>query len=337
LNTESLVKTYATPYKYGKPVIEGSGVKGAFDEWAVDGPFLFRHRGKYFMLYTGFDGIGYQSALAFSDDLLHWQHHGMVMKRLNQRKKWDGISTAGNWILRDMDLYGSYELKKFRDKYWMVYSSYPGEGYETGPAEIGFAWTEDENLLDWHRLENPVYSWRDGADWERGGLYHSCFFQYDDLFYLFYNAKNEEKRWIEQSGLATSRDLLRWERYEGNPVLRVTPGTWKSRFVSNPCIVRDGSLWLSFFFGYNFGHAKEGIACSRDLFRWETAENPLLIEGDEGEIDSIHAHKPGIITVGKRLYHFYCACRPWREGDRANNLGESRVITVASSEPFFTR
>ncbi|MDR2375913.1 MAG: hypothetical protein LBD96_05680 [Treponema sp.] len=334
MNPETLLTTYASPYKYGKAVLEGSGVQGAFDSLAVDVPFLFRHQGRYFMLYTGFDGIGYQSALAVSDDLLNWKHHGMVLKRLDKKGKWDGVSIAGTWILRDMDLWGNYELEKFDGKYWMIYHSYPEAGYEAGAAEMGLAWTEDENLLDWHRLEDPVYSWRGGADWEKAGLYKACFFRHQDLFYLFYNAKNKESGWIEQTGLATSKDLLYWERYEGNPVLKVEDGTWRSRFVSDPNICRSGDLWLNFFFGYDGKHAQDGIACSRDLFHWEMAKEPILKYGAEGEIDSTHAHKAAVITVGKRLYHFYNAVRPWRPGDRAKNGGEYRVISVASSEPF---
>jgi predicted GH43/DUF377 family glycosyl hydrolase len=199
---------------------------------------------------------------------------------------------------------------------------------------MGLAWTEDENLLDWHRLPDPVYSWRGGGDWEKAGLYKACFFLHNDLFYLFYNAKNEASTWIEQTGVATSKDLLHWDRYEGNPVLRVTPGTWKSKFVSDPCIAKDGDLWLNFFFGFDYQHAQEGIACSKDLFYWELAETPLIHVGAEGEIDSIHAHKAGIITVGKRLYHFYNAARPWHEGDRAKIGNQYDCITAASSEPF---
>jgi predicted GH43/DUF377 family glycosyl hydrolase len=216
----------------------------------------------------------------------------------------------------------------------MNYHSYPGEGYETGPAEIGLAWTEDENLLDWHRLENPIYSWRDGADWEKAGLYKACFFQHEDLFYMFYNAKNKESNWIEQTGVATSKDLLHWDRCKENPVLKVEPDTWRSIFVSDPNIVKDGDIWLNFFFGLGPGHAQDGIAVSKDLLHWEMAKDPILRYGKEGEIDSTHAHKASMFTVGKRLYHFYNAVRPWRPGDRTKNGNEYRVLTVASSEPF---
>jgi hypothetical protein len=39
---------------------------------------------------------------------------------------------------------------------------------------------------------------------------------------MYYNAKNKESGWVEQTGLATSKDLLHWDRYEGNPVLKVS-------------------------------------------------------------------------------------------------------------------
>ena len=66
------VTPYLTPNKYGMPVLEASGVEGSFDCRAVDCPTVFRHNGSFYMMYVGFDGIGYQTGLARSDDLLHW-------------------------------------------------------------------------------------------------------------------------------------------------------------------------------------------------------------------------------------------------------------------------
>ena len=39
----------------------------------MDIPFVFFMEVNTIWLYTGFDGIGYQSALAQSDDLFHWE------------------------------------------------------------------------------------------------------------------------------------------------------------------------------------------------------------------------------------------------------------------------
>jgi len=184
------ISKYLTPVKLNRPVLTGSGAKGEFDSMAVDCPFVFYHQGKFQMLYAGFDGIGYQTALAESDDLINWKKKGIVLSR-EDNVGWDRIGAAGTWIIRNDDINALPTLKKIDGRYWMIYHSYPGEGYETGPAEMGLAWSDTEDLLEWHRLSEPVFSWKEGADWEKGGLYKACIIEHDDKYYIFYNAKND--------------------------------------------------------------------------------------------------------------------------------------------------
>ena len=321
-----------TPYKRKEPVLIGSGIEGAFDRHAVDCPFVFRHNGRFYMMYVGFDGKGYQTALAASDDLLRWEPLGTILRR-EEGADWDSKNIAGTWILRDNDLHGPGTLKKWNGKYWLAYHSYPGDGYEEGSAKIGLAWTEDESLLTWNRLPEPILVPEDGEAWERGGLYKECLLEHEGVFYLFYNAKNRnDGRWVEQTGLAVSTDLASWKRHEGNPVLRVTPDAWDGGFVSDPCVLRDGNRWVMFFFGYDYKKAQEGIAISNDLLRWEKFPEPIIRVGEEGELDSIFAHKPSVIAHDGVLYHFYTASRRPKEGDRTRNVfPEYRTIAVATS------
>lgn len=335
-NHETLQK-YLTPYKYGRPIISPSGKEGEFDSKAVDIPFVFVHNNQFYMMYVGYDGYGYQTALAVSNDLILWEKLGVILGRNEERRdRWDDVGAAGTWILREDDLSALPTLKKVNGKYWLVYHSYPKKGYENGPAEIGLAWSEDENLLEWHRLDEPIYSWRDGADWESGGLYKACIIEKDNLFYMFYNAKNtNEGRWIEQTGVATSPDMHTWTRIPHNPVIQVSPGHWDSQFVSDPCVVRDNDRWIMYYFGYNLRHAQDGIAFSDDLMNWEKYHEPILENGNPEEIDEIHAHKAAIIKYEGILYHFYCASRKYRDGDPARNFGdEFRCISVATSVPL---
>ncbi len=340
-NTDKRIFPYLTPHKYERPVLTGSGLPGTFDEKAVDIPFVFWHQGMFHMLYTGFDGIGYQSALAVSEDLLHWTHKGIILKRQMNTDRWDRVGGAATWIIKEENgLTDLPRLKKVNGRYWMVYHSYPGTGYESGPAEIGLAWTEDENLLDWHFPDAPVFSWKEGAAWEKGGLYKACILWHNGKWHMFYNAKNEEARWVEQTGLAWSEDLEHWTRCPENPVLRIQPGAWDERFVSDPYIVQDGDTWLNFYFGYGklyadgHSHAQEGLALSGDLVHWEKVENPILSFGPPGSYDSGHAHKASILYKDGVLYHFYCGTRPWQEGDATNASGEYRTICLAASQPF---
>ncbi|MFC4601566.1 hypothetical protein [Cohnella hongkongensis] len=324
---------YRTDYKRGLPVIAPSGEEGRFDSHGVDCPFVFWHNGRYMMMYIGYDGRGYQTALAESDDLLNWSSLGVILAR-GEGRGWDDVGAAGTWLLKETDaLTGLPTLKKTEGKYWMVYHAYPEEGYEAGPAEIGLAWTTDESLMTWNRLERPVFSWRDGADWERGGLYKACLLEHEGLYYLFYNAKNEVSDWREQTGVATSPDLRSWSRYEGNPVVRVEPGSWQSAFASDPFVVRDEGRWRMFYFGFDGSHAQEGAADSDNLLEWTCAKEPLLRHGTEGELDATHAHKPSLLMRDGVLYHFYCAVRP-RRPDDATLGNEYRTITFAASAPI---
>lgn len=332
---DSIVQPYLTPYKYPEPVLVGSGIPGKFDESAVDIPFVFRHNHQFYMMYTGYDGKGYQSALAVSDDLIHWTPKGIILGRDDNGNRWDKVGAAATWMLKESDnLYDVPRLKKVDGKYWLVYHSYPQKGYEEGPAEIGLAWSDDEELMEWHGLEAPVFSWKDGEEWERGGLYKACIISHEDTYYMFYNAKNTDKRWIEQTGLATSKDLFHWSRYENNPVVKVTPGAWDGRFLSDPYIVKDKDIWLNFYFGYDNGHAQEGLAISNDLLNWEKVEEPIIPNGNEGDLDANHAHKASILYYNGTLYHFYCATRPYKDGDPTKLWGEFRTIAVASNKPW---
>lgn len=326
---------YRTPYKYGKALIRGSGEQGSFDEKGVDIPFVFWHNGRYRMLYTGYDGIGYQSALAVSDDLIHWEFDKMALVRGGSRNAWDNHSVAGTWLIKESDrLEDKPVLRKIDGKYWMAYHAYPGEGYEEGPASIGLAWCEEEDLGTWHRLDKPILTCEEGGAWEQGGLYKACIVRKDEKWYLFYNAKNKEQRWLEQTGAAVSQDLLHWERVGSEPLLRVTEGNWDGRFVSDPCIVEHEGRWLNFYFGYENGHAQEGLAFSDDLLQWRKEKEPLLSCGGKGDIDENHAHKASVIWKDGVLFHFYCATRPNRKGDSTSLYGEWRTITAAASRPW---
>jgi len=325
-----------TPYKLGKPVLTGSGVEGTFDSRAVDASNVFQHNGRFYMTYIGFDGIGYQTGLAVSDDLINWEKLGAILKRGSNRE-WDKVGMAATTILMDRDLYGGNKIRKWNGKYWMMYHSYPGEGYEAGSAEMGVCWSEDENLLEWHCFEEPVFSWRDGAPWENGGLYKGDFFMHDGKFYLFYNAKDDDENdWYEQTGMAVSEDLIHWERPFDHPVLPVTPGAWDSGFASDPQVFYDSkeNQWVMFYYGLGNLSACDGVAVSRDLYHWEKFPAPILTIGSRRSIDSTYAHKPYVIYHNGALYHFYCACRPWKEGDPAKNGNEFRCISVARSIPW---
>ena len=115
LRAESLSKDqvapFRTPYKYGKLVLAASRDAQAFDSKAVDDPFVFFHDGAFRMLYIGFDGTGYQSGLARSTDLLHWDRVALVARR-DPASKYTRYNVALSCLLREEGLTAKGALKK---------------------------------------------------------------------------------------------------------------------------------------------------------------------------------------------------------------------------------
>jgi predicted GH43/DUF377 family glycosyl hydrolase len=328
---QSQVKPFLTPYKYGKLVLAASTEVGAFDSKSVDDPFVFYHDGAFKMLYIGYDGVGYQTGLATSNDLVHWERVACVARR-DPNSKYTQYNVALSCLLRESGLHSKGRLKKVHGRYLGAWNAYPNAGYEEGAAVIGLAWSDD--LLHW-KLTEPILFPADGAAWEHGGLYRPNLVEDKGNYYLFYNAKTDTQPksegggWHEQTGVAISGDLEHWTRYEDNPVLKNgSHEAWDSRFSSNPFVVRHGALWGMYYFGYDFdGKARELMAIGRDPYHFSKVDQILLDVGAPGSVDEDYAHKPSVIYHNGKLFHFYCAV----SGKYPNDV---RGVSVACSEPW---
>jgi predicted GH43/DUF377 family glycosyl hydrolase len=333
MNNTDLLASLRTPNKLGQLVVAPSYLQGAFDSHAIDCPFVFAHAGRFYMTFVGWDSIGYRTGLAVSDDLLHWHKEGLVIDR-GPKGSFTEFNAALTWIVRDNDLFGPGTLKRVNGRYLGMYHAYPNAGYEEGSAAIGLCWSDD--LRHWE-LEEPFLHCDDpdAGEWERGGLYKACLVEQDGGFTLFYNAKNQlNGAWHEQTGAVTSTDLKHWRRVSSEPLVRVGPrGAFDDIFASDPCVLHAGDVWAMFYFGNSTdGHARDGVAFSRDLLQWKKANELLIDVGPAGAIDARHAHKPSMFYHAGKLYHYYCAVAPAanrRMGEIEHD--EVRGITVAIS------
>jgi len=313
---------YLERYKYPRLILMPTGKKGDFDSELVDcfkmvldydkgvGE-LYQKDGYYYAVYTGFDGESYRCGLLRSKDLLSWEKLGLILDTGKERE-FDYGSAGGGIAF------------KWKNKFYLVYTGYPFKGYENGPGKIGLAVSTD--LIHWKKL-GVILEPEKEFKWEAGGLYQPFPLIYNGKFYLFYNAKNEEENWIEQTGLAISelKEPFKFIKYPNNPVLPVgDTGSWDSRFSSDPWVIRIGGKWHMFYYGFNGVHAQDGVAFSDDLIKWNKSPfNPILEVGEAGSYDGIHAHKPCVVFKGGVYYHFYCAVG-----------SKGRCIALATSVPL---
>jgi len=308
-----------TPFKYGV-VIRGEAKE------LVDSPSVFRKDGQWYMAYIASAGnVGYETCLARSNDLLHWEKLGKILGF--PQDGWDRWQRAGYAALSDPTWGGSNELQTHDGKYWMSYLGGARQGYETDPLAIGMAWTKTPTeAREWTPLaENPVLhrGQPDVRPFEKVTLYKSNIIRDKDRtlgapFVMFYNGKI--KGGYEQIGMAVSDDMVHWKRYGADSV--VANGEDKQHGITgDPQVVKMGDLWVMFYFGAFWRPgAFDTFACSYDLVHWTKWTGPDLVQSSE-PWDKQYAHKPWVVKHDGVVYHYYCAV-----GD------QGRVIALATSK-----
>ena len=325
-----------TPYKYGMVVAPTDNYH------KIDCPTVFRVGDKWLMTYVvyngkdGLDGRGYETWLASSDDLLHWNTEGRILSY--KEDGWDMNQRGGFPALIDWTWAGNYGISKYKKNYWLTYIGGHGTGYEAvrEPLNIGIAWTDGDitQAHEWQSGNKPLLSIndKDAQWWEKLVQYKSTI--YDDpqktlgkRFVMFYNAgginpANDLK--AERIGIALSNDLKKWKRYEGNPVFANEVG---GIITGDAQIAKMGDLYVMFYFKaydpsrkYN---AFNTFAVSRDLIHWQRWEGEDLIWPTK-TFDEMFAHKSYVLKHKGVVYHFYCAV----------NNDQQRGIAVATSVPM---
>ncbi len=310
-------QTVQTPFKYGV-ILKGEEGR------AVDCPSVFRHADRWYMTYIAFDGTGYETRLAHSDNLLQWEPLGTILRRGSG--SWDDQQAAGYLALQDFRWNGTWELQKYQGQYWLSYLGGKLPGYETPPLSIGLASSTTPNEpREWNRLpENPVLQpgTPDARPFERDTLFKSYILQDPQRslgypFVMFYNARARDAS-VERIGMAVSTDLKRWRRFGAEPVVDNRSG-----ITGDPQVVRIGDLWVMFYFGAFWRpDAFDTFACSKDLVHWTQWTGPDLIAPSK-PWDKQYAHKPWVILHDGVVYHYYCAV-----GD------QGRVLALATSKPL---
>jgi predicted GH43/DUF377 family glycosyl hydrolase len=153
---QQIYEEVKTPYKYGLVIIPENDTK------KIDCPSVFRKGTDWYMTYIQFDGRGYETWLAKSNNLLDWKTIGRVMSFSDTTNsvEWDANQKAGYTALEDHQWGGSYKLQKFNNKYWMSYIGGKEKGYETGKLSIGIAHTEKDPTKphEWSRTRVAVLS-----------------------------------------------------------------------------------------------------------------------------------------------------------------------------------
>jgi len=320
------VKQWSAPYRnwhyYPDHLIPAKpGIEGFEKIHKTDVPTVFQLPGdeKWYMSFIGYDGQGYQSFVAESDDLIHWTNMRLAMGYGPEGSFDYGGVVLGAFLYENYNIKAPRTLKKHKGKYVSLYGSYPRQGgYELRPGYEGVASSRDG--FTWERAKDePILSVHqpDCGAWEKDCIYMPWLVEQGGKYYNFYNAANGH---TEQLGLALSDDILEWQRYGQNPVIPNGPeGSCNEGFSSDGKVFWDKDHWVMFFFGVDRAGAHIMAAFSRDLHHWTVDPDPLYKSGgNPSGLDKEYAHKISLVwnPGNKTYYMFYNAV-----GNKGRGIG----------------
>jgi predicted GH43/DUF377 family glycosyl hydrolase len=204
----------------------------------------------------------------------------------------------------------------------------------SGTSRLGYA--ESTDGIHFTRRPEPVLS--PEADFEKdGGVEDPRLQKFGDIYYLTYTGYNKRDA---QLCLATSRDLLHWERK--GVILPAYKGKWNVGWTKSGAIVPekiDGKYWM-----YWLGTAPDktdqmGLSYSTDLIHWTEATTTPVLPRRPGKFDSRVVEPGPPPTLTERgivvIYNGADDKLVYRTGVAVFDRRDPRKLISRSDQPVF--
>jgi predicted GH43/DUF377 family glycosyl hydrolase len=216
---------YEPPFGAWKRVSEAPILSPSGDLAGVFNPAVIKHGGEFFMLTRSQDKQGtsfLQSAS--SHDGVHFTITGTALQPEADYEKNGGVEDP--------------RLVEIGGAYYLTYT-----GYNTKDAQLCLATSKD--LKTWERkgVILPAYKGNWNVGWTKSGAIVTE--KIKGKYWMYFLGTGADK--ADETGLASSPDLIHWTEETKTPALPKRPGMWDERVVEPgppPVMTRDGILLI---------------------------------------------------------------------------------------------
>jgi predicted GH43/DUF377 family glycosyl hydrolase len=286
----------------GNPVIDVGGT--GFDSVGAAAPSVILDSDVFKMWYIGSDGILSMVGYATSEDGITWA------KQNNERKVF-GVGVAGKFD--DASIGYCSVIKDVTYKMW-----YAG-CQAAGNYKIGYATSIDGIVWSRQNLGDPVLDLGTSGKFDDKSLGSLCVIKDGAIYKMWFTGlKNSDSKL--RIGYATSSDGITWvKQYSENAVLDLgVGGKFDANSVSDPSVVKVGSVYKMLYCGYNGSIDRFGYATSADGIVWnrENTANAISTVGAVGKFDVSDVGSPSIVFDGTTYWVWYAGfdATNWRVG-----------------------
>jgi predicted GH43/DUF377 family glycosyl hydrolase len=277
------------------------------------------------------------SYLTFSD----WQRVSEMPALSPRGSGWEAAGTFNPTVLSSAEIVddgwvGRTEKPQkyvLDGSYVMLYRAQDANGI----SRIGYAKTVDANFIYIsRRLDEPVLS--PEAEYEKeGGIEDPRLLKIGDIFYLTYTGYNKKDA---QLCLATSRDLIHWERK--GVIVPANRGNWNVKWTKSGAVVPqkiNGKYWMYWLGTAADGSDQMGLSSSMDLLHWAEETATPVLPRREGRFDSrVVEPGPPPIVVRDRIVLVYNGADDhlvYRTGVANFDVHDPRKLMWRTDEPIF--
>lgn len=188
-----------------------------------------------------------------------------------------------------------------KGKYYLFYT---GKSLKKGIShQLGLA--ESRDLEKWTKIKIPFLKEGEDGEWDSDFLAHAFVFQDKGKFIMLYDG-SPKNNWLEEIGLAESKDLIRWKKYEKNPVFKTGFNWWEKRHVSRCCVYKEKGNYYLYYAGHDGKCERIGLAKGKSLFHVKRfLDKPVLDLGKRNEWDGKSISDPRVFKYEDKYIMFY--------------------------------
>ncbi|HMK38062.1 MAG TPA: T9SS type A sorting domain-containing protein [Bacteroidota bacterium] len=164
------------------------------------------------------------------------------------------------------------------------------------------------NGIDWQKYAgNPVISTGPKGSWDAMAAAGAHVMHEGGSFVMLYVGNDSISH--GRTGLALSRDGLRWVKYANNPVLSGDSAAWDVANVSPGGFVKKDSTYYVLYGGTTIPSwgTQAGLATSKDLHTWvKQCNHPVISFGNPGQWDQSWIGGGTLLYLNGKFFYWYC-------------------------------